>query len=197
MTGILGNTLYIRVHGAQTRVSPVSICTYPYIQLRVHVYLCICARVRNGARAWNGGNRPRSPRMMRNERNHKCPALCTLVWHGCGNASESWHRGKISVDRLDEGTREWKGRVWCGGEIYAVLVMGFDGVDGVDFQRRIAIFILTRSPFSNNTSLSLFLFSIIVLLFIVSFFSLPLESLNIVSRIRQRSSFRVRHFLPT
>lgn len=79
MTGILGNTLYIRVHGAQTRVLPVSICTYPYIQLRVHVYLCICARVRNGVRAWNGSNRPRSPRMMRNERNHKCPALCTLV----------------------------------------------------------------------------------------------------------------------
>lgn len=55
--------------------------------------------------------------------------------------------------------------------------MGFDGVDGVDFQRRIAtrkvaIFILTRSQFSNNTSLSFFLFFIIVLLFIVSFFSL-------------------------
>lgn len=42
MTGILGNTLYIRVHGAQTRVSPVSICTYPYIQLRVYTCVCIC-----------------------------------------------------------------------------------------------------------------------------------------------------------
>lgn len=64
VTRISKNTLYTTSHASS--------CYMP-----VNVYPCLRVRV---CRVWNG-SQARSPRMMRNERNHKCPlsASCDTV----------------------------------------------------------------------------------------------------------------------
>lgn len=65
--------VYTYTRSADSRVA-VSVYTCLCIQLRV--YMCICAvymRSCTERSVERCGSRARSPRMMRNERNHKCP----------------------------------------------------------------------------------------------------------------------------
>lgn len=117
------------------------------------------------------------------------------VWHGCGNASESWHCEKISIGLGEAGSE--KGLGSHAGEIYAVLRDGIwrrrRGFSTSNRHWKIATVVhfyipSWLSPFS-HLSLSLSFITVPSLPLLEFSHSLS----NIVSR---RSSFRVHRVAP-